>query len=433
MRILYLVGGKNAYWGEATARDVAFVQGLAKGGHEVAAVSLSGSPQVEDADDAALFHPLGQGKLQAMFPRLTRIPSTLTGLIKKPRPVVNMTSFAIDGHVDRAGPQAVNRLAGRDAQLRRDFARLIEYLKVNQFQPDVIILSNVMLSGLAEPLRGALGSRIVCLSQGSDRVIENLAEPYRSDARKLARKNARLMAMIVATSRFFAIRATEFLAVPPSRVKVVPPGVDLARLVNHAPRVREPFVIGFFAPISNRTGLDILVDSVDSLVRDTEVDPQLWIAGPVEDSRYWQRILRRLDANALKNRYRVLGPLDLKGRREFFPKLSVFAVSSREPESKGVIILEAMAMGIPVIGPSCGIIPEIFQYANGGLLVSSESPVWMYAQAFELLATIPETADQMGKTAAEGVARHFSVERSSAQLAALLEEVVAEKPAIHAG
>ncbi len=209
MRILYLVGGKNAYWGEATARDVAFVHGLAKGGHDVEAVSLSGPPLVEDADDDALFHPLGQGKLQSIFPRLTRVPSTIAGLIKKPRPVVNMTSFAIDGHVDRAGPLAVNRLAGRDSQLRRDFGRLLEYLKNKQFHPDVIILSNIMLSGLAEPLKGALGSRIICLSQGSDRVIENLAEPYRSDARKLARKNARLMAMIVATSRFFAIRVTD--------------------------------------------------------------------------------------------------------------------------------------------------------------------------------------------------------------------------------
>ena len=76
-----------------------------------------------------------------------------------------------------------------------------------------------MLSGLAEALRGNLGCPIVCLTQGSDRIIEALDEPYRSDARKLVRKNARLFRLVVATSRFFAIRATESLSLPASRVR----------------------------------------------------------------------------------------------------------------------------------------------------------------------------------------------------------------------
>lgn len=422
MRILYLVGGENAFWGGATVRDAAFMRGLAAGDHEVLGVSVFGPAPVDGEDGVSPFFPLGQGRLKTMFPRLTRVPSTLAGFLKKPRPVTNLTAFAVDGYVDRAGPEVVNLLAGRDKQLRRDFARLLEYLRAKEFRPDVVILSNIMLSGLAEPLKGALGCRLVCLTQGSDRIIENLYDPYRSDARKLARKNARLMSMVVTTSRYFAIRTTEFLALPPNRVRVVYPGIDVERLRNPHPRVRDPFVIGFLSPISNRTGLDILVDALDSLVKNTQIRPQLWIAGPVEDERYWHRILRRLDAAHLKGSHRVFGPLTLKQRREFFPKLSVFAVACREPESKGVIILEAMAMGVPVVGPSCGIIPEIFQYANGGLLVSSESPVWMYSQTFELLATIPETADQMGQVAVEGVAEHFSIERSTAQLIDLLAE-----------
>ncbi len=423
MRILYLVGGRNALWGEATVRDAAFVRGLRNAGHEVDAVSLEGPALVDDdLNDAKLFLPLGQGKLHRMFPRLTRVPQALASLIKKPHPVANMTSFAVDGHVDRIGPEAVSRLSGRHKQLRREFAKLLEYIRFKNAQPEIVVLDNIMLSGLAEPLKGALDCKVVSMSQGADRFIESLSEPYRSDARKLARKNARHLAAVFTASRYFAIRATEFLALPPTRVQVVHPGINGDRFINELPRNRHPFTIGFLAPISNKTGLDILIDAINTLMKNTKIKPLLWIAGPVEDERYWHRMQHRLETPAFKDKFKIFGELDARGRKDFYHKLSAFAVSSREPESKGVVILEAMAAGIPVIAPSTGIIPEIFQFANGGLLVSSEAPVWMYAQAFEVLATIPETADQMGKTAAEGVRTYFSIERSAYRLAALLSE-----------
>lgn len=428
MRILYLVSGRDALWGGATVRDAAFVRGLTLSGHEVEAVSISGRALVDGApDEAGLFKQLAQGKFKTIFPILTRVPLALAGMMRKPRTVKDMTSFAVAGHVDRNGPTAVNVLAGRDKLLRREFSRLIEHLRQSGFgRPDVVVLANAMLTGLAQPLRASLGSRIVCLSQGSDRYVEELAEPYRSDARKLVRKNARHLAMVIATSRFFAIRATEFLALPPTRVKVVPPGIDADKYPGPETRARNPFVIGFLAPISHASGLDILIDAIDSLCKKSAFELELWIAGRVADDRYWQRLKRRLDSTLLKDRHRVLGPMNVEERRAFYPKLSVFAVPSRVPESRGVQILEAMACGIPVVGPASGIIPEIFQHVSGGLLVSSDSPVWMLAQALELLATIPETADQMGKAAAEGVRRHFSVQHAADRLAEALSEVAVE-------
>lgn len=423
MRILYLVSGNDIIAGGATIRDKTFVKGLSDAGHEVVPVSLFGPASIEGENGySPLFHTFGRHTIRRYFPRLAKFPTTLASMIGKPRTVDNMTSLAVSGRrADSRGPMAVSLLSGSNKTQRREFSRLMEFLATRPGKLDAVILSNTMLSGLAEALRANLGCPIFCLSQGSDRLIEALEESYRSDARKLVRKNARHFRMIISSSRYFAIRATESLALPASRIKVVMPGVDAKLLFNPAPRRRIPFTIGYLAPIRKDKGLDILIDAVESLVRDTPVEPELWIAGPVEDTRYWSRLHRRLSGKTLGARHRVYGTLYGRARRDFFEGLSVLVVSSREPESRATFILEAMAAGVPIIGPACGIIPEIFQYANGGLLVSSEAPAWMYAQALELLASMPDTADEMGRVGSDGVGEYFSMERSARRLAEVIE------------
>ncbi len=426
MRILYLVVGNDIIGGGATVRDVAFVRGMLQAGHEVEAISLYGYTTVEGENGFSnTFKPLGRHTLRRLFPRLSKLPGTIASFAHGVRPVDNMTSIAVMGRrADPKGPLAVSLLSGANKLQRREFSRLMDRLSAKPGRIDAAILSNTLLSGLAEAIRANIGCPIICLSQGSDRVIESLEEPYRSDARKLVRKNARLFRLVVSSSRYFAIRTTESMALPASRIKVVPPGVDAKSMDNPAPRRRIPFTIGYMAPIRKEKGLDILVDALDSLSKDTQLDPELWIAGRVEDERYWNRLLRRIEASPLKPRHRVFGSLARRERRDFMEGLSVFVVPSREPESRATHLLEAMAAGVPVIGPAAGIIPEIFQHANGGLLVSSEAPAWMFSQALELLAAMPDTADELGRSGSEGVNRHFSMESAASRLAVVIEEAV---------
>ncbi len=431
MRILYLVAGNDIIGGGATVRDAAFVRGLVQAGHEVEAVSLYGHATVEGENGVSnIFKSLGRHTLRRFFPRLAKLPEALASFAHGVRPVDNMTSIAVSGRrADPKGPLAVGLLSGANKMQRREFTRLMDRLAAKPGRIDIVVLSNTILSGLAEAIRANIGCPIICLSQGSDRIIESLEEPYRSDARKLVRKNARLFRLVVSSSRYFAIRTTESMSLPASRIKVVPPGVDAKAMDNPAPRKRLPFTIGYMAPIRKEKGLDILIDAVDSLAKDTQLEPELWIGGKVEDERYWNRLYRRMESSSLKSRYRLFGSLGGKDRRDFMEGLSAFVVSSREPESRATHLLEAMAAGVPVIGPAAGIIPEIFQHANGGLLVSSEAPAWMFSQALELLAAMPDTADEMGRAGSEGVNRHFSMESAAQRLVEVIEEALAEEMA----
>ena len=217
MRILYLAAGNVAFGGGATARDAAFIRGLGDNGHEVRAVSLYGPIRIEGQDKpCGLFQSLGSTRVQRVFPRLSVLPSALASFLRHPRPLGAVTSFAVGGRIDKAGPEVVRALAGRDKRQHREYARLME-LYSSFPKPDVVVLANILLLGLAEPLRAGFSCPVVCLSQGSDRFVECLDEPYRSDARKLVRRHAKLLRMAVTTSRFSAIRATEFMALSRSR------------------------------------------------------------------------------------------------------------------------------------------------------------------------------------------------------------------------
>ena len=277
MRIAYLVAGNDSFGGGATVRDAAFVRGMLNAGHEVDAFSLYGYASIEgETRPSDIFTPLGRHSLSRIFPRLTKVPKILTSFSHLVRPVDNMTSIAVTGRrFDPNGPLVVDLLSGANKTQRSEFSRLMESLGRKPGKIEVVVLANLILSGLAEAVRANIGCPIVCLSQGSDRIIESLEEPFRSDARKLVRKNSRYFRRVISSSRYFAIRATESLALPASRIKVVPPGVDAKAMDNPAPRKRIPFTIGYMAPIQKERGLDILLDAVDGLLNSAHLDLEL--------------------------------------------------------------------------------------------------------------------------------------------------------------
>lgn len=426
MRILYLVVGNDFVAGGATIRDAVFVKGLTEAGHEVEAVSLYGHVGVEgESGYSSVFKPLSSHTLRRYFPHLAKLPEALASFANGVRPLDNMTSaVAMGGRIDPKGPLAVGLLAGTNKLQRREFSRLATRLSGNANRVDAAVFSNVMLSGLAEPIRERFDCPIICLSQGADRFIEALEEPYRSETRRLARRNARLFRLVVASSRHFAIRAAEFLSLPAARIKVAPPGVDAEAMTHSEPRRREPFTVGYMAPIRKDKGLDILVEAMETLTAGGVQEAELWIAGRVEEERYWNRLCHRLEMARPRLSYRTFGSLGLRERRNFMMGLSAFAVSSREPESRATHMLEAMAAGVPVVGPAAGVIPEVFQQAAGGLLVSSDAPAWMFAQALEILATMPDTADEMGQAGRAGVREHFSMDRAAGRLCRIIEEAL---------
>jgi glycosyltransferase involved in cell wall biosynthesis len=86
-------------------------------------------------------------------------------------------------------------------------------------------------------------------------------------------------------------------------------------------------------------------------------------------------------------------------------------LDERDPKGEGfgIVFLEAMAFGKPVIGPNYGAPVELIRHGENGLLVEPEDPAAV-AQALMRLLKSPEEARGMGESARQWVRQEYSYE-----------------------
>jgi glycosyltransferase involved in cell wall biosynthesis len=92
-------------------------------------------------------------------------------------------------------------------------------------------------------------------------------------------------------------------------------------------------------------------------------------------------------------------------------------------EGFGLVLLEAMAAGRPVVASRVGPIPEVVLHGETGLLVEPGEPEPLAAALIELLEH-PTLAARLGAAGRRRVREHFTLDRMVAETEALYEEVL---------
>ncbi len=168
----------------------------------------------------------------------------------------------------------------------------------------------------------------------------------------------------------------------------------------------DDVVVGHLANLSEEKGsVDLLRAS--ERARNDESPPafHLVLAGATMPSflRYWKR--HRAPG------VRLLGELSDVAKRDFFAAIDVFALPSRV-DSFGLVLLEAWANGVPVIGYRAGGIPWVIRDDVDGLVVPC-GDVQGLAHAMVRLAANPELRNQLGLVGKKRVHGELHWNRSS--------------------
>src|SRR5207245_4947571 len=172
----------------------------------------------------------------------------------------------------------------------------------------------------------------------------------------------RCLALLV--SRFFPVSQAlgdvliQQCRVPAARVRVIRNGIDTTRFAPSLARdgadARGPFV-GTLARLDPRKGIRILLDAMPHLLPEYP-EALLLVGGAGEEKEALERQARALD---LGDRVVFVGPVHEP--RDFYRRLDLFVLPSLD-EGFGLVLLEAMATGVPVIGTCVGGVPEILTH-----------------------------------------------------------------------
>lgn len=187
-------------------------------------------------------------------------------------------------------------------------------------------------------------------------------------ARRLDRSSVRGAARVVVLSRFAADLARTCAGVPPHELRVVAPGVDVDRFVPLAAPDRDAARRRFTFPpdaivllavrrLVPRTGVDLLIDAVahGSLASRDRGKLHLVIAGDGPERGALER--RAADGGGAA-RVAFLGAVDDADLPRLLAAADLCVLPSRALEGFGLVTLEALACGTPVLATDVGANPE---------------------------------------------------------------------------
>ncbi|MHB8571673.1 MAG: glycosyltransferase [Candidatus Dormibacteria bacterium] len=151
---------------------------------------------------------------------------------------------------------------------------------------------------------------------------------------------------------------------------------------------------------------------------------EFWIAGAAlfaGDRAYADEVRLQVEVLGLSDRIRFLGFV-----RDVYPVMSALDVvvhASVIAEPLGKVLLEAMAVGRPVVATDLGGAREVVVQGRTGILVPPRQPEAM-ADAIELLLLHPEVADRMGREGQARVAALFEAGATTRQVERVYESVL---------
>jgi phosphatidylinositol alpha-1,6-mannosyltransferase len=180
--------------------------------------------------------------------------------------------------------------------------------------------------------------------------------------------------------------------------------------------------VGRWDPAERYKGADTLI-SVLPLVLKSFPDTRLVLVGDGEDRKRLEHLAGEL--NVSDHTYFLHG-LTQEALFACYAHCDVFALPSRG-EGFGLVFLEAMALGKPVIGGAHGGTPDVIEDEVTGLLVP-HGEVEPLRTAIESLLADPARANQMGANGKARVKSLYMFEQFERRLTQIIEESLIGQP-----
>ena len=396
---LITAGGAGMFCGSCM-QDNTLVRSLRMAGAEALLIPTYTPIRVDEQNvsDARVFLGGINVYLDSRVPGWRLIPRSLRSWLDRPAVVSMLSRFSSSTTAADLGPLTVDMLRGPEGPQRAELDELCQFVVRDQ-RPEVLVLSNALISGVLPALReSGWTGRTVVLIQGDDIFLRDLPEPWQQRSVDLISRNCCDVDLFCSHSKWYADQMSEYLRLPRERFCGIPLQIEdcaddwLAARKSASAEV----TIGYFARICPEKGAFRLLDAASRVLRRKD-SLRFQIAGylPGLHKAAFEKRLRKLQRE-FGDRVNWQGsPAD---RAQKFGCLSQFdwlCVPAPYAEPKGLYVLEAALAGVPSIVPAHGAFPERIAALGAGRLFAADSDAELDAAllAAEPRCTLPQMAD----------------------------------------
>lgn len=202
----------------------------------------------------------------------------------------------------------------------------------------------------------------------------------------------RVARVLLAESELEAGLVREFA--PADRIRVIPPGIDLGAWGDPSRDRAEGLGLPdryflFVGRIASNKGLTVLLEAMARLPAPHR--PALVLMGPDWGER--AALERRARALGLERELRWLGAVPDATAYRGVVRRALALVLPSEWEAYGLVLLDGMAAGIPIVASSVGGVPEVLDHGRAGRLVPYGDPTALAAALRSVLEDPDRTAE----------------------------------------
>lgn len=410
MKIVHLAAGAGSMYCGACAHDALLVSELRRMGEDAVVFPLY-TPLKLDGEFSFPQRDIYLGGVRAYLQHRSRlfrsVPERWIRWLDGEKLLRWASQFAVRTNASELGPMTLDTLKGPLGPLANEFRRLSEAVSIER--PDIVAITNSLLSGAAPAIKACSTAPVVCFLQGEDSFLEALPGAFRDSCIDQIRKNSACIDLFIAPCEDHREKMLELLDCDPGNVRVVRTGVDLNAHPQVETQPNGPFTVGYLSSILPAKGLDLLVDAAKSL------NIRLLVAGKVIDKAYF----RSLDPQG----FEYLGELSPTAKSAFYAKIDVFCLPTRLRESRGIAALEALACGVPAVVPDSGVFKEVAARTKAVVLFEPRSAESLRAVLGQV-RDHPQWLAGLRSKAREGIRAHYSSQTMAEETLDLMRKVV---------
>jgi glycosyltransferase involved in cell wall biosynthesis len=425
MKIAIITAGGAGMFCGSCMQDNTLARALRLAGHDTLLVPTYTPIRVdeEDISNDRVFLGGVNVYLDSAVPGWSRLPRFLKSWLDRPNVLRILTRRSSATDATQLGWLTVDMLKGEQGPQRDEVRQLVDWL-TNELQPDMVIFSNALLSGIVPSLRRGFNKPIVCLLQGDDIFLDALPARWKQNSIDLIRNNSQHFDRLLTHSAWYADHLSASIGLPRERFQQIPLSLDctLPGTIEDPPAEIYGNTIGYFARICPEKGVGNFLDAAERLAP-ADKTLRFHIAGylPELHRKWFEQRLSEVGRKIGDNRLRWLGsPATREDKFRVLQSFDLLCVPSNYREPKGLFVLEAALMGLPSLVPNHGAFPERITDLEYGWTYNPDSEGALDSGIREAIAA---TSEKIRKDLRQNVTERYSIDITGPTIGQLLEAI----------